>query len=152
MSAETAAKRFSLALVTPEKVAWEGEAEALVVPAHEGQLGILPGHAPLLAQLSPGVLQIRSGDDVNVVAVSGGFVEVFAGRVSVFAETAELAGEIDAERARQASERARASLKKAADGEPPDVDKALAAMKRAAVRLKAVQLARRSAPRGHPAS
>src|SRR5262245_41115189 len=104
-------KRIPLSIVTPEKVAWEGEVDSLVVPAYEGQLGILPGHAPLLAQLSPGALQIRSGEELRLLAVSGGFVEVFGGRASVFAETAELAEEIDAERARQAAEKAHEALR-----------------------------------------
>jgi F-type H+-transporting ATPase subunit epsilon len=82
-------KRIPLSIVTPERPTWEGDVDSLVVPAQEGQLGILPGHAPLLAQLRPGTVIIRQGnDDPRLLAVSGGFVEVFSGRVSLFAETA----------------------------------------------------------------
>jgi F-type H+-transporting ATPase subunit epsilon len=101
------AKTVPTTIVTPESTAWEGEADSLMIPAHEGQLGILPGHAPLLAQLAPGVLQIRSGGDVKLLAVSGGFLEVFEGRASIFAETAEMDEQIDEERARQSAEQAK---------------------------------------------
>lgn len=130
------AKRIPLSIVTPERVAWEGDVDALVVPAHEGQLGILPGHAPLLAQLRAGTVVIRSqGEDPRLLAVSGGFVEVLNGRVSVFAETAELADEIDAERARQAAERAKAQLKHHHE-DKLDLQ-AQAALERALARLRA---------------
>jgi F-type H+-transporting ATPase subunit epsilon len=136
-----------LSIVTPESVTWEGEVDSLVVPAQDGQLGILPGHAPLLAQLAPGALQIRTGDDVKILAVSGGFVEVFGGRVSVFAESAEMAEEIDSERARQAAERAKAALHQPA-GQEADLAQAQAALRRALVRLKVFELARKRS--SHP--
>jgi F-type H+-transporting ATPase subunit epsilon len=134
------AGRIPLRIVTPEKVSWEGEVDSLVVPAHEGQLGVLPGHAPLLAQLVPGVLQIRSGEDVRLLAVSGGFVEIFGGRASVFAETAELAEEIDAERARQAAEKAKAALR---GTRADEIDaQTMASLRKALIRLRVLELAR----------
>lgn len=141
------AKRIPLSIVTPERVAWEGDVDALVVPAHEGQLGILPGHAPLLAHLRAGTVVIRSqGEEPRLLAVSGGFVEVINGRVSVFAETAELADEIDAERARQAAERAKAQLKHHHE-EKLDLQ-AQAALERALARLRASEaVSRRRSPR-----
>ena len=135
--------RLPLRVVTPEKVAWEGEVDSLTVPAWEGSLGILPGHAPLLAQLREGVVRARSGDAERLLAVSGGFVEVFEGRVSLFAETAELAEEIDAERARQAAEAAKKALK--ASAAEVSEEQASAALRRAMVRLRVAELAR---PRG----
>lgn len=142
------AKRIPLSIVTPERVAWEGDVDAMVVPADEGQLGILPGHAPLLAQLRAGTVVIRThGEEPRLLAVSGGFVEVFNGRVSVFAETAELADEIDAERARQAAERAKAQLK---HHHQDKLDlQAQAALERALARLRASEAVsrRRSSPR-----
>jgi F-type H+-transporting ATPase subunit epsilon len=140
-------KRFPLSIVTPERPTWEGEVDALVVPAQEGQLGILPGHAPLLAQLRPGTVIIRQGnEDPRLLAVSGGFVEVLSGRVSLFAETAEMAEEIDAERARQAVEKARAALKHGAEEKFDST--AVAALERALARLRAYELtARRRTPR-----
>jgi F-type H+-transporting ATPase subunit epsilon len=133
------AKRIPLSIVTPERPTWEGDVDSLVVPAFEGQLGILPGHAPLLVELKAGTVVIRTGDDSRLLAVSGGFVEVYKGRVSVFAESAELAEEIDAERARQAADRARSALK-ASPADRLDVQ-ALAALERALARLRAHELA-----------
>lgn len=148
------AKRLPVSVITPEKPVWEGEVDALVVPAYDGQLGILPGHAPLLAQLTPGPVVLRTGGgDPMIFSVSGGFVEVNAGRVAVFVETAEHAEEIDAERARQAEMRARAALKAAPSDRLDAV--ALAALERALARLRATELAarrgsKRSAPPGAP--
>lgn len=139
--------RLPLRIVTPEKVAWEGDVDSLVVPAVEGQLGILPGHAPLLAQLAPGPMRVRDGEDVRLLALSGGFVEVYGGRASVFAETAELADEIDGERARQAHERAKAALQ--TPGAVVD-EQAQAALRRALIRMRVFELARRGSGRARP--
>lgn len=144
------AKRLPLSIVTPERPTWEGDVDALVVPAEEGQLGILPGHAPLLAQLRPGTVVIRqTGEDPRLLSVSGGFVEVFDGRVSLFAEAAEMADEVDAERARQAAEKAKAALK---HGSEEKFDSAaVAALERALARLRAHEaIARRRSPRNSP--
>ena len=141
--------RISVSIVTPERPTWEGEVDSLVLPAFEGQLGILPGHAPLLAELTPGTVVMRDGAETRLLAVSGGFVEVHGGRVSVFAETAEMADEIDAERARQAAERARAKIK-STPAEKLDAQ-AVAALERALARLRAQELAaRRGFQRGSP--
>jgi F-type H+-transporting ATPase subunit epsilon len=132
--------RIPLSIITPDKVTWEGEVDSLILPAYEGQMGILPGHAPLFAQLTPGVVQIRAGDDTRLLSVSGGFVEVFNGRVSLFAETAELAEEIDSERAKQAAEKARAALKKREGALDPE--QALASLQKAMARLRVAELSR----------
>jgi F-type H+-transporting ATPase subunit epsilon len=146
------AKKIFLSIVTPERLAWEGDVDALVVPSYEGQMGILPGHAPLLAQLHPGTVVIRQeGQDPRLLAVSGGFVEVTSSGVSLFAETAEMAEEIDAERARQSAEKAKAALK---HGREEKLDSgAIAALERALARLRAVEAAaRRRSPRNSPAN
>lgn len=129
-----------LRIVTPEKVAWEGNVDSLTVPAWDGGLGILPGHAPLLAQMREGVVRIREKGEERLLAVSGGFVEVLDGRASLFAETAELAEEIDAERARQSAEKAKVSLK----ASPAAImdEQALASLRRALARLRVAELAR----------
>jgi len=143
------AKRISVSIVTPERPAWEGEVDSLVVPAFDGALGVWPGHAPLLAQLVPGPLVMRQGDNSWVVAVSGGFVEVLGGKVSVFAETAEMAEDIDAERAHQAAQRARSQLRHSSE-EKMDIE-SLTALERALARLRAVEsAARRSLPQKNP--
>lgn len=137
-----------LRIVTPEKVAWEGTVDSLTVPAWEGGLGILPGHAPLLAQMKEGVVRIREKGEERLLAVSGGFVEVLDGKVSLFAETAELAGEIDAERARQSAEAAKKSLKTPAAGVLDE--QALASLRRAMARLRVAELSRVRGKVVHP--
>ena len=91
-------------LVAVERKIWSGEASMVVARTTEGELGILPGHAPLLGQLAEGgVVTIRtdSGEDV-VVAAHGGFLSVTDKGVSILAETAEISSEIAVERAREA--------------------------------------------------
>ena len=117
-------------LVAVEKMIWSGEASMVIARTTEGELGVLPGHAPLLGELAPGgVVRIRpeSGEDL-VVAAHGGFLSVTERGVSILAETAELATDIDVERAREALRRAEAA------GDDPE---ALAAARRAESRLRA---------------
>ena len=103
-------KTLQLEMVTPERVALKGQAEFIVLPAFQGEMGILPDHAPFLVRLKPGEVRVTENGEVKNFAVSGGFAEIKDNVVSLFAETAELAGEIDAERAQQALERAKAEL------------------------------------------
>ena len=95
-------------LVSVEREVWSGEATSVVAKTTEGDIGILPGHAPLLGQLADGgtVRILRPGGDV-VAAVHGGFLSVTDQGVTVLAEVAELAEDIDANRARAAADRAR---------------------------------------------
>ena len=117
-------------LVAVEKKIWSGEATMVIARTTEGELGVLPGHAPLLGQLAEGgVVTIRtdSGEDV-VAAAHGGFVSVTERGVSILAETAEISTEIDVERAREALRRAED------DADDPE---ALDAARRAQSRLRA---------------
>ena len=117
-------------LVAVERKIWSGEARMVIARTTEGELGILPGHAPLLGQLAEGgVVTIRGaeGEDL-VVAAHGGFVSVTERGVSILAETAEISTEIDVERAREALSRA--------EGERDDPE-ATAAARRAQSRLRA---------------
>ena len=117
-------------LVAVERMIWSGEATMVIARTTEGELGVLPGHAPLLGELAPGgVVRIRpeSGEEL-IVAAHGGFLSVTEKGVSILAETAEIASEIDVERAREALRRAEA------DGDDPD---AQAAARRAQSRLRA---------------
>src|ERR1700674_5235567 len=132
---------IAIDIMTPERLVMQTEAESVVVPAAEGELGILPHHAPLLAELQPGEIQLRRGDNVELFAVSGGFIEVENNHVSVFAETAEMAHEIDVERARQAAERAKAEIKVAKSD--VDLAEAEAALRRALARMRATEGLRR---------
>jgi F-type H+-transporting ATPase subunit epsilon len=117
-------------LVAVERLIWSGEASMVIARTTEGELGVLPGHAPLLGELAPGgVVRIRTtdGDDM-VVAAHGGFLSVTDRGVSILAETAEISSEIDVERAREALRRAEDA------GDDPE---ALAAARRAQSRLRA---------------
>ncbi len=98
-------------LVAADRTVWSGEASMVVTRTTDGDIGILPDHAPLLGVLVNGAVRIKveGGDDVSA-AVHGGFVSVADNRVAILAEVAELASEIDVERARQAIERAQQRL------------------------------------------
>jgi len=118
-------------LVAVERKIWSGEATMVIARTTEGELGVLPGHAPLLGQLAPGgVVTIRteSGEDLTVAA-HGGFLSVSERGVSILAESAEIASEIDVERAREALRRAES----AGDDDPESLD----AARRAQSRLRA---------------
>ena len=117
-------------LVAVERMIWSGEASMVVARTTEGELGVLPGHAPLLGQLAEGgIVTVRTveGEDM-VVAAHGGFLSVTDRGVSILAETAEISSEIDVERAREALRRAEGA------GDDPE---ALSAAKRAQSRLRA---------------
>jgi len=93
-------KSFHLEIVTPDGPTFKGEVEALVLPAWEGQLGVLPGHEPMVAVMKPGAMRFtREGKD-EWLAVSGGFAQIGPKKVIVLAETAELAAAIDTARAK----------------------------------------------------
>ncbi len=121
---------LNVKLVAMDRPVWSGEASIVVVVTPEGELGIMSGHEPVLAILVDGLVRVRTTDDEVVSAVAhGGFFSVANDEVRILAETAELAAEIDVERARRALERIMA------DG---SVDrKEQAAQQRARSRLKA---------------
>ena len=118
-------------LVSVERLLWSGDATMVIARTTEGELGVLPGHAPLLGELAPGgIVRIQQeGGEELVFAVHGGFLSVTEDGVSVLAELAERSDEIDVGRAQQALERAR--------GADEDDDEAAAAGSRALSRLRA---------------
>jgi F-type H+-transporting ATPase subunit epsilon len=127
-------KHLTLELVTPEKVAWSAPADFVVLPAAGGEMGVLPGHMPFLVQLAEGEVRVTDHDQVKRFAVSGGFAEIKDNVISLFAETAELSDQINAERARQALERAKAESTK------PGLDPLVLAQIEAAIRRAQVRL------------
>ncbi len=137
-------KRLTLELVTPEKVAWSAPADFVVLPALEGEMGVLPGHQPFLVKLSPGEVRVTVGSDVKHFAVSGGFAEIKNDTVSLFAETAEDAGNIDSERAHQALEKAKATVKPGLD--PMQLAAMEAAIRRAEIRVRVARRAKGAPP------
>jgi F-type H+-transporting ATPase subunit epsilon len=104
------ADTFELEIVTPEKMVVKDSAEEMQIPGKNGYLGILPGHAPLFTELSAGELSYRQGGETFRFAVAWGFAEVLPDRVTILAETAERAGEIDVGRAEADKNRAQQSL------------------------------------------
>ncbi|HUC28537.1 MAG TPA: F0F1 ATP synthase subunit epsilon [Candidatus Acidoferrum sp.] len=124
---------FQLEIVTPEKKVVETAAEEVQIPGKNGYLGVLPGHAPLITELSVGEITFRGNSIVQRLAVAWGFAEVLPDKVTILAETAERPAEIDVERARKSKERAEQRL---SSGDPSvDVDRALDALHRAEARL-----------------
>jgi len=112
-------KKFSLKIVTPEKILFEGEVLQVSVSTTMGQITVLPNHIPLVSQLAPGEVVVRfNGTDESLMAVSGGIVEVLPEQVVILADTAERAEDIDESRAEEARQKAEDLLKtKVADAE-----------------------------------
>ncbi len=121
-------------VVTPERVVYSGEANMVIARGLEGDLGILPNHIPLVTPLKIAPVRIKTeGDKETQIAVSGGFMEVRGDKVTILAETAELPGDIDVERAKSAKARAEQRL---IDKHPDlDIRRAELALQRATTRL-----------------
>jgi F-type H+-transporting ATPase subunit epsilon len=136
---------IELVIVTPTRQLVRARAMEVTLPGANGYLGILPGHAPLITELGIGELTYRSATPAEPLLIIRGFAEVLSDRVTVLAETAELAAEIDLERAEAAKARAE---KRLAEGDPNiDWDRAGVALQRALIRI---QVARKY--RGTPAN
>jgi F-type H+-transporting ATPase subunit epsilon len=129
---------FKVDIVTAERVVYSAEVDAVIAPGVEGQLGILPHHAPLMTILQAGELVVRKGGQEDIMAISGGFLEVRPDHVIVLADQAERAEEIDAARAEAARKRAEERLK---DRHVAGLDAARAesALRRALVRLSVAE-------------
>jgi len=121
-------------IVTAERVVYSAEVDVVIAPGVEGQLGILPHHAPLMTILQAGELVVRKGGEEESLAISGGFLEVRPDRVIVLADQAERAEEIDIARAEAARKRAEQRL---ADRHATGLDatRAESALRRAVARL-----------------
>ncbi len=130
-------KSLTLDIVTPERPVVREVVDEVVLPAVEGELGVLPGHTPLLAMLKVGPLWYRKGDRRVYVAIAAGFAEVLPDRVTVLARIAERADEIDVARAEQARQRAEQRLSKG--GPDTDTDRAREAWIKASVRLQVAE-------------
>jgi F-type H+-transporting ATPase subunit epsilon len=133
---------LKLDIVTAERVVYSEEVDAVIAPGIEGQLGILPHHAPLMTTLQAGELRVRRAGGEEELAISGGFLEVRPDRVIILADSAERADEIDVARAEAAKQRAEQRL---ADKRVPGLDEARseAALRRAVARLTVAEKVRR---------
>jgi F-type H+-transporting ATPase subunit epsilon len=122
---------LSVALVSPERILYQGEADMVVCRTTDGEIAFLAGHAPFLGALAIGRVKVVPADGPPVrAAVHGGFVEVRDNRVSILSDVAELAEQIDLERARVARDAAERRVQQGED------DEATAALRRATLRLE----------------
>jgi len=128
------AETLHLQIVTPDKQLVRDEADQVQIPGKSGYLGILPGHAPLITELMIGELSYSHGGTTYYFAVSWGFAEVLPDKVTILADVAERAEDIDVKRAQEAKERAEEALQRAAAD--LDFDATLYALRRAEVRLE----------------
>ena len=137
---------IQLEIVTPERLVFEDQVDSVNVPGIEGELGILPHHAPLLSMHGFGELRIREGGSEESFAIVGGFVQVRPDKVVVMAETADLAGEIDLEKAQEARREAERALE-SGYSEGADLSAARAALQQALLRIRVAERRHREGPR-----
>ena len=130
-------------IVTAERLVSSQEVDVVVAPGEAGELAVLPRHAPLLTSLRSGEIMVRNEGEESYIAVGGGFMEVMPGKVTILADTAERADEIDEQRAEEALRRAQEQVDVSSSG--MDLERALASMRRSQARLR---VARRRRSRG----
>jgi len=128
-------------IVTAERIVYSAHVDVVIAPGVEGQLAILPNHAALMTTLQPGELVVRDDAEETAMFVRSGFLEVSENRVTVLADVAEHAEEIDVERAEEAKRRAQEMLQQR--GHEVDLARAEAALQRALVRISIAQKRRR---------
>jgi F-type H+-transporting ATPase subunit epsilon len=135
---------FKLEIVTAERMVFSDDVSAVIAWGVEGQLGILPHHAPLMTMLQPGDILIRKDKEEEFFAISGGFLEVRPDKVIILADACERVEEIDIARAEEAKKRAQETMKSA----PLSADAAAAeaALRRSLARLKVAERKRRKTP------
>jgi F-type H+-transporting ATPase subunit epsilon len=125
---------IELHIVTPDRAIVREQVDEVEVPGVAGYFGVLPGHTPMLAELTVGELWYRQGQEKTYLAIAYGFAEVLPDRVTILAQIAERAEEIDASRAEEAKKRAEARLRDAA--KDVDYDRARAALQKSLARLQ----------------
>jgi F-type H+-transporting ATPase subunit epsilon len=135
-----------LEIVTPERLAYSDTVDAVTLPGSEGELGVLPHHAPLVTMLGLGELRIRKGGEVESFAIAGGFLQVRPDKVVVMAEMADMAADIDLERAAEARKEAEKALETGFD-EGADLAQARAALQVALLRQRLAERRHREGPR-----
>lgn len=130
---------FPLELVTPERMLFSEEVQAIRAPGVDGSLGVLAGHAPLLTELMTGLIKLTRADGSEAfIATSGGFLQVNKDKVIILADTAELSEEIDVERARAAAAKARQLLE--VPGSTINAEELRLAVERAQNRIRVAQI------------
>lgn len=129
-------------IVTAERLVFSEDADIVLVPGVEGEMGILPHHAHLMTAIQPGEIMVRKGTEEYYLAVSGGFLEVKPDRITILADAAERAEEIDIARAEAAKKRAEERMAHRGAAEL-DTARAEASLHRALARLKVAEKRRR---------
>jgi F-type H+-transporting ATPase subunit epsilon len=137
---------IQLEIVTPERLAYSDQVDAVVLPGSEGELGVLPHHAPLVTTLGIGELRIRKGGTEESFAIVGGFLQVRPDKVVVMAETADMASEIDLEKAQEARREAEQALESGYH-EGADLSAARASLQQALLRIRVAERRYREGPR-----
>jgi F-type H+-transporting ATPase subunit epsilon len=137
---------IELEIVTPERLAYSDTVDSVVLPGSEGEIGVLPNHAPLVSMLGVGELRIRKDGQEESFAIAGGFLQVRPDKVVVMAETADLASEIDLERAQEARREAERALEGGFQ-EGADLSAARAQLQQALLRIRVAERRHREGPR-----
>lgn len=137
-----------LEIVTPEKLAYSDTVDAVVLPGSEGELGVLPHHAPLVSMLGLGELRIRKGGETETFAIAGGFLQVRPDKVVVMAEMADMASDIDLDKAAEARREAERALE-GGFHEGSDLAAARASLQVALLRQRVAERRHREGPRRH---
>lgn len=135
---------FRLEVVTAERELYSGDVDQLIAPSRQGQVTILPNHAPLLSQLEAGLLEYRVNGEDQALAVTGGFMEVMGNRTVILADSAERAEEIDEARAQAAFDKAEERM--ASRDSDVDFERAVRQLARARTRLTVARRRRPMAP------
>lgn len=128
---------LQLEIVTPEKMVVKESVADVQIPGKSGYIGVLPGHAPLITEIAVGEITYHSGGGERRLAIAWGFAEVLPDKVTILAETAERAEDIDVNRAREARQRAEQRLK--AGGPDLDYRRAETALQRAEIRIQVAE-------------
>jgi len=137
---------IQLEIVTPERLAYSDTVDIVMLPGSEGELGVLPHHTPLVSMLGVGELRVRKEGVEESFAIVGGFVQVRPDKVVVMAETADLASEIDLERAQEARREAERALETGYH-EGADLAAARASLQQALLRIRVAERRRREGTR-----
>jgi len=126
-------------IVSQDRMVWEGDADIVLLPGVEGEMGVLPNHAPLLTTLNFGILTVRTSGKEEIFTISGGIAEIQPKIVTVLADVAENVEEIDINRAQAARDRAQKLLEEGVKESQDSMMAIEAALRRSNLRLSAVR-------------
>jgi len=135
-------KKLKLTVLTPDKILIsDKEVNSIVIPAFEGEMGILPGHIPYMAELKEGILKYKAEGNEDFMSVFWGFVMVYKDKVTILTELGEMIDDLNEERARQEYQKAENAIRM--KGADIDLDSAYASLKKSVVRLKLAEIKKR---------